>query len=219
MAAFEEWMIGKTVDEITGLKVKERDENHKNVPDVPELTSTVTITVEGYIAAVGEAWDNAVDVENGATVGLGSKTTISSSKDASEDKPAVAQANTTMTATAFDADGNVVGTIIDVVQAKIEVKDGKIVSDKEAEVKTKHELKEDYGMKKVSEIEKEWYEQAEALQEWMVGKTVDEITGLKVKERDENHKAVPDVPELTSTVTMTVEDYLEVVQRAFDNKR
>ncbi len=124
-----------------------------------------------------------------------------------------------MTATAFDADGNVVGTIIDVVQAKIEVKDGKIVSDKEAEVKTKHELKEDYGMKKVSEIEKEWYEQAEALQEWMVGKTVDEITGLKVKERDENHKAVPDVPELTSTVTMTVEDYLEVVQRAFDNKR
>ncbi len=63
MAAFEEWMIGKTVDEITGLKVKERDENHKNVPDVPELTSTVTITVEGYIAAVGEAWDNAVDVE------------------------------------------------------------------------------------------------------------------------------------------------------------
>ncbi len=74
-------------------------------------------------------------------------------------------------------------------------------------------------MKKVSEIEKEWYEQAEALQEWMVGKTVDEITGLKVKERDENHKAVPDVPELTSTVTMTVEDYLEVVQRAFDNKR
>ena len=31
-----------------------------NVPDVPELTSTVTITVESYTEAVAEAWENAV---------------------------------------------------------------------------------------------------------------------------------------------------------------
>jgi hypothetical protein len=59
MAEFEKWMIGKTTSEIKSLKVKERDASHKNVPDVPELTSTVTITVEGYIAAVAEAYTNA----------------------------------------------------------------------------------------------------------------------------------------------------------------
>ncbi len=228
MEAFEEWMVGKTVDEITGLKVTERDENHKAVPDIPELTSSVTISVENYIAAVEEAWNNAVDAQGGDTVGLGVKTSIGSSKDLGVDKEGkevlpLAQADTTMTATAFDKDGKVVKTIIDVAQVKIEFdKDGKVTTDKTAELKTKHELKYDYNMKKTSEkigIGKEWFEQMEAFQDWMVGKTVDEITGLKVTERDENHKAIPDIPELTSSVTMTVEDYLEVVQRAFDNKR
>ncbi|MBC8591204.1 hypothetical protein [Wansuia hejianensis] len=217
MEAFEEWMIGKTADEIKNLKVKERDESHKNVPDVEELTSSVTITVESYIAAVVEAWENAVEVENATKVGLGSMTTVAKSKDAADDEPATVQADTTMSATAFDKDGKVAGTIVDVAQIKIEIKDGKIASDVAAELKTKHELKDEYGMKDVSAkigIGKEWYEQMNAFQDWMKGKTVDEITGLKVKERDESHKSVPDVEELTSSVTITVESYQEVVKRA-----
>lgn len=218
--AFEEWMVGKTIDEITGLKVKEVNESHQNVPDVPELTSSVTITVEGYLAAVEEAWENAIDVSGGEKVGLGVKTGIASSKSLDGDQMPVAQADTYMTATAFDADGKVVGTIIDTAQVKIEFDaDGKVTTDKDAELKTKHELKEDYGMVKASEIGKEWYEQMTAFQEWMVGKTVDEITGLPVKEVNESHQNVPDVPELTSTVTITVEGYLDVIQRASDNAK
>ena len=38
--------------EIKALKVKQRDATHPAVPDVPELTSSVTITVQDYIAAV-----------------------------------------------------------------------------------------------------------------------------------------------------------------------
>ncbi|NLI66659.1 MAG: hypothetical protein GX380_07960, partial [Tissierellia bacterium] len=68
-------------------------------------------------------------------------------------------------------------------------------------------------------IGKEWYEQMEAFQEWMVGKTVEEIVNLPVKERDESHKHVPDVPELTSSVTITVEGYLAVVEEAAANAR
>ncbi len=228
MDAFEEWMIGKTADEIVNVPVKERDESHKNVPDVPELTSTVTITVEGYLAAVEEAWANAVDVEGGATVGLGVKAGIGSSKelgtnDNGEEVLPQTQADVYMSATAFDADGKVVGTVIDTAQVKVAYDaEGKITSDMEAELKTKHELKEDYGMKGVSTsigIGKEWYEQMEAFQEWMVGKTVDEIVNLPVKERDASHLNVPDVPELTSTVTITVEGYLAVVEEAAANAR
>jgi hypothetical protein len=51
-------MVGKSIDEITGLKVKEANPTHLNVPDVPELTSTVTITVESYLAVVQEAFAN-----------------------------------------------------------------------------------------------------------------------------------------------------------------
>ena len=225
MEAFEEWMIGKTVDEIVNLKVKEVNPSHKNVPDVPELTSTVTITVESYIAAVEEAWNNAVDVEGGETVGLGVKAGIGSSKDLGTDANGKevlprAQADVYMAATALDKDGKVVGTIIDTAQVKVDFDaEGKVTSDKEAEGKTKHELKEDYGMKGASAIGKEWYEQMEAFQDWMVGKTIDEITGLPVKEANPSHKNVPDVPELTSSVTITVEGYLAVVEEAVANAR
>ena len=216
--ALEEWMVGKTVDEIKNMKVVERDEAHIAVPDEPDLTSSVTITVESYIDAVAEAWENTVDVENGATVGLGLITSIGNSKDPEDGNGPVARMDTTMTATAFDEEGVVVGTIIDTAQIKVEYDaEGKVISDKDAEIKTKHELKEDYGMKSVSEqmgIGKEWYEQMNALQEWMVGKTVDEIVNMKVVERDEDHPAIPDEPDLTSSVTITVEAYLEVVELA-----
>jgi hypothetical protein len=225
MEAFEDWMIGKTVDEIAGLKVKETNASHQNVPDVAELTSTVTITVESYIAAVKEAWDNAQDVVGADTLGLGVVTSIKSSKDKGVDANnkevlPVAQVDTTMSATAVDADGKVVGVINDVAQVKIAFDaDGKVTTDKEAELKTKKELKGDYGMVGASAIKKEWFEQQEAFEEWMVGKTIDEITGLKVKEANPTHLNVPDVPELTSTVTITVESYIAAVKAAFANKK
>src|SRR5699024_10694140 len=215
--ALEEWMIGKTVEEIAGMESKE--DGDEIVPDEEELTSSVTIVVNDYIEVVSKAWDNAIEIENGSTAGLGSKTILDGTKDGEDNKPAVVAADTTMTATAFDSDGDVAGTIIDVVQIEIEVEDGKIITDKDEEILTKHELEDDYGMKKASDIDKEWYEQAEALQEWMVGKSVSEIVEMDVTEKDESHVAVPDEEELTSSVTITVEDYLEVVQRASDNAK
>ncbi|MEA5094883.1 MAG: FMN-binding protein [Sedimentibacter saalensis] len=218
--AFENWMIGKTMDEITGLKVKARDESHPAVPDVPELTSSVTISVDAYLAAVEEAWTNAQDVAGAEKVGLGVETHIGSSKDKAADVLPLAQADTYMSATALTADGKVAGTIIDNAQVKIKFDEkGVVTSDRAAEYKTKKELGAEYGMVKASAIGKEWFEQMEAFEDWMTGKSIEEITGLTVKQRDDNHKAVPDVPELTSSVTITVEGYQAVVKEAAANAR
>ncbi|MGD9567617.1 MAG: FMN-binding protein [Sedimentibacter sp.] len=218
--AFENWMIGKTVDEITGLKVKARDEAHPAVPDVPELTSSVTISVDAYQEAVEEAWNNAEDVAGAESVGLGVVTHIGSSKDKAADVKPVAQMDTYMTATALDKDGKVAKAIVDVAQVKVNYdENGVVTSDKTVAPQTKKEIKEGYGMIKASSIGKEWFEQMEAFEEWMVGKTVDEINGLKVKVRDEKHTSVPDVPELTSSVTITVEGYQEIVSEAIANAR
>ena len=125
-----------------------------------------------------------------------------------------------MTAVALDKDGKVVKSIVDVAQVKVNYdENGVVTSDKTAEIKTKQELKEGYGMVKASSIGKEWFEQMAAFEEWMIGKTAAEITGLKVKERDASHKAVPDVPELTSSVTITVDGYQSVVAEAIKNAR
>ena len=132
----------------------------------------------------------------------------------------MAQVNTYMTAVAVDKDGKVVKSIVDVAQVKVNFdENGVLTTDLAAEVKTKKELKEGYGMVKASSIGKEWFEQMDAFEDWMIGKTADEITGLKVKERDASHKNVPDVPELTSSVTITVEGYQSVVAEAMANAR
>lgn len=217
MAAFEDWMIGKTVDEVLGLKVVEKDPSHPAVPDVPELTSSVTISVESYQAAVKEAWDNAVDATGVKAVGLGLNASAAKSKEIADDKMA-AQFDIPMAGVGVDQDGKVVVAMLDNAQSRIAFdKDGKFVEAPGADVPTKMDLGADYGMVKASEIGKEWNEQAQAFAEWTVGKTADEISGLQVKERDESHKSVPDVPELTSSVTITVEDYQAVLVEAIAN--
>ena len=45
--------------DIKSLKVKQRDASHPAVPDAPELTSTVTVTIGDYIAVVAESYRNA----------------------------------------------------------------------------------------------------------------------------------------------------------------
>ncbi|MBE3519522.1 MAG: hypothetical protein IMW97_04370 [Firmicutes bacterium] len=226
IAEFEKWMVGKTVQEIKSLKVKQRDAAHPAVPDVPELTSLVTITVQDYIAAVEEAYKNAVDVPKGvASLGLGHVISIDKSRgysvkeDGTEVLP-MAQVNTTMAGVAFDKNGKIVRALIDTAQTKVEYdKTGKVTSDKTVEPKTKKELGDAYGMGKVSSIKKEWYQQIGELEKWMTGKTVDEVKSMKVKQRDAAHPAVPDVPELTSSVTITVQDYIKAVVEAGSNAK
>jgi uncharacterized protein YuzE len=223
--ALGQWMVGKTVNEIKAMKTIEKDASHPAVPDVPELTSAVTISVQDYVAAVAEAYENAIDVTGGVKVGLGQNIATGKSKGLGKDADGkevlpLAQVDTVMAAAAFDKDGKVVGTIIDNAQTKINFDNtGKVTSDKAAEYKTKVELKEEYGMIKASTIGKEWYQQADALGKWMVGKSIDEIKAMKTKAKDEAHPAVPDVAELTSLVTVSVQDYVEAVAEAFANAK
>jgi roadblock/LC7 domain-containing protein len=219
IAELEKWMVGKTVADIKAMKTVKKDDAHPAVPDVAELKSTVSVSVEGYIAAVEEAFKNAVEVKGAEKLGLGHNVTIAKSvglgtKDGKEVLP-LAQVDTVMAVTAFDKDGKVVKAIIDNAQTKINFdKTGKVTSDKTAAPKTKVELKEEYGMLKSSTIKKEWYQQAEALGKWMEGKSVADIKGMKTLNKDASHPAVPDVAELKSTVSISVQDYLAAVEEA-----
>ncbi|MGI6538799.1 MAG: hypothetical protein ACOX22_10960 [Caldicoprobacterales bacterium] len=215
IAELEKWMIGKTIDEIKNLKTKKTDDNHPAVPDVPELTSVVTISVQDYIAAVAEAVDNAIAVENATKVGLGHNVSIAKSKSSEGDNGPVAQVDTVMAATAFTADNKVAGIIIDNAQTRVSFdKNGKITSDLNEELKTKVELGDKYGMKSQSGIGKEWYEQIAELSKWMKGKTMDEVTKMK----NENTNSA-DIPELNSLVTISIQDYIKAIVESFDNAK
>ena len=210
----ENWMMGKTIDEVKGMKIEE------NVSKEEDLLSTVTMKVSGYIAAVEKAAMNAIDVNGAVKVGAGEVISLAKSKAMDGDKGAVAQVDTTIAATALDKDGKVVATKIDVAQTMVKFDvDGKVTNDVKADVQSKKERGEDYGMRKASEIKKEWFEQAEALEAWMVGKTPAEITGMKTYKKDESHVAVPDVEDLKSSVTINVGDYLAAFKEAAEQAR
>lgn len=206
--AFGAWMIGKTVEEVKALELVD------DVTTNEELTATVTIKLGGYISALEEAYANAIEVEGAEKVGLGIVTSIAMSKSMEGETMALAQVDSTIVATALKADGTIAGTVIDTAQTKVAFdKDGKVTNDKAAEVKSKVELGAEYGMAKASGIGKEWFEQAKALADWMVGKTPADVTAMEVAED------VPTSEELTSSVTIEVGGYLAALDKAAKNAR
>jgi uncharacterized protein YcfL len=159
--------------------------------------------------------------DNAATkTGLGHVISIKKSADATAEKAGLAQVDTVMAAATFAEDGKIIAVEIDNAQVKVNFDNsGVVTTDKTVAPQTKVELGDNYGLIKASKIGKEWYQQIDELEAWMVGKTVDEVKALKVKKVDDNHLSVPDVPELNSKVTISVEDYIAAVEEAYANAK
>ncbi len=214
IAALEEWMVGKTVAEIKALSLTE-----EGAPEDVDLAASVTITVTDYISAVEKAYNTAVSVEPGAeSLGLGHKVSIGRSvgytmAGETEILP-LGQVDVVIAAVVFDAEGRVAGALIDTAQTRVNFDiEGQVTSDRTALFPTKKELGDDYGMIKASEIGVEWYEQIAALEEWMVGKTLEEIKAMQLIDD------APDEADLVSLVTITVQDYIYAVDEAYSRAR
>ena len=88
----------------------------------------------------------------------------------------------TAAAVILDESGKIVSCKIDTAQNQLSVANG-ILGDA-PEFLTKAERGDDYNMKGVSGIGKEWYEQAEAFENYVVGKTADEVTSIDTADAD-----------------------------------
>ncbi len=205
-AAFAEFVVGKTVEEVKGIAV-----NEKGAPSDADLASSVTISIGGYVAAIEKAVANAQDLgaKAGDKLGLGIVTNIAKSKNAG-DEDGVAQAYSTYGVVTFDAEGKITSCILEGSQTNVKFsKEGKITSDINGAYKTKTELGADYGMAKVSGIGKEWFEQAAAFAAYAVGKTTEEVKGIAM-----NEKTAPTGDDLTGSVTVSVGDFIAVIEKA-----
>ncbi len=134
--ALSSYVIGKTFDEVKSIAV-----NEEGNPTDEDLASSVTIKIGGFIDAIEKAAANARNL--GAAfndkLGLGIVTTIANSADAGEED-GVAQAYTYYTASTFNGEGVITGSIIDASQTDVNFsKEGKITSDIMDSYKTKNE--------------------------------------------------------------------------------
>lgn len=152
---------------------------------------------------------------NGIKTGLGIITTANKSKDASADADGVAQFDSVIVGVVIGKDGKILDCKIDTAQTKINFSAaGAITTPQDTVFKSKQELGLEYDMKKASGIGKEWYEQADALSAYVIGKTVKEVKAIAV---DESTK--PTDAELAASVTVSIGGYVEAIEKAASNAK
>ncbi|MCR5154360.1 MAG: hypothetical protein K6B75_05880, partial [Lachnospiraceae bacterium] len=178
--AFMEYCIGKTLAEIEGIKVTER-----YLDDSVDLKASVTIKVDELKEVVIRAIKNAAPVKGVTTddtVSIGISTSISKSTNASAEADGLAQAYGTFAVTAVGTNGSITGVVLDAYQSNVNFDTtGTIKTDLAEEVSTKNQLKDAYNMRGASAIGKEWFEQAAAYADFVVGKDKAGIEGIKVE--------------------------------------
>ncbi len=205
-AAFADYVTGKTVAEVKSIAVDEAQH-----PTGSDLTSSVTMSVGGYIDAIEKAVANAKDygASSSDALSLGVITNMGHSKNAGEDV-GLAQAYSTYAAVTKDADGTITSCIIDASQGNVNFDaTGKITTDLSAPVLTKNEIGDGYGMKAASGIGKEWYEQAAAFADYVTGKTATEVTSIAVDE-----EGTPTNADLLASVTVGIGDFKAALAKA-----
>lgn len=133
-------------------------------------------------------------------------------ENAGADTDGYSTANISAVAVTVGDDGVIDACTIDGIKATINFsKEGKLVEVKDSFL-SKNELGEAYGMKAASSVGKEWNEQAEALAQYAVGKTVEELKNGAVDETGMAKDA-----DLAASATMYIGSFVDQIEAAVNN--
>ena len=205
--ALAQFAIGKTVEE---LKSGAIDETGK-APAGTDLATTATIYLGGYVSAIEAAVANAQNLgaQAGDKLKLAVISDISGSKSADAENAGLAQLYTSVAALTMN-EGVITSCMLDAVQAKVEFDaTGTITTDLAAEILTKNQLGENYGMKAWGGAIAEWNEQAASFAAYITEKTPAEVAGIAVDE-----KTAPTEADLVSSVTIKIGTFMDLIAKA-----
>ena len=143
-------------------------------------------------------------------LGLGIVTVTPQATSATDAADGKAQATMTVAAVTLDAAGKILACQLDCADATVAYTgEGKAVANDS--FKTKYEYGKDYNMVAYGKAAKEWFEQADAFETVVVGKTLDEVKAL-VAEGGKGNDAV-----VTAGCTIIVADFVKAVEKACNN--
>ncbi len=199
-AAFAAYCVGKTIEELKNMPL---DESGKPV----DIIASCTLAANEFMAGVEDAVANAVHMgaKKGDVLKLVQYSDMAKSKDATAE--ADGQTQVYAHVGAFTLNGDVItSAYIDAVQANVKFNaQGKITSDITAAVQSKNVIKEGYGMKAISPIGKEWYEQAAGFCAFITGKTLNEAIAIA---------ANPAETDVVASCTIGTEAFLQLIVKA-----
>lgn len=206
VAALADYAVGKTVDELKNGAI-----NESGKAADADLASTATIYLGGYVAGIEAAASNAQNLgaQAGDELRLAIIPSLSSSTSAEAEKAGNAQLDADIAVLTMNGE-TITSCHIDSLQAKVAFDAaGAITTDLTANVQTKNQLGEAYGMKAYAGSAYEWNEQAAAFAAYVTGKTAAEVAGIAV-----NEKTAPTDADLASTVTIAVGGFQALIAKA-----
>lgn len=157
----------------------------------------------------------AVVTEGAVKTGLAVLAGVSESKAAAAEENGEAKYDVTLVAVTVDDGGVIQSCVIDSVGTSVAFDaSGAVASDLSSEILTKNELGENYGMKAYAGAQYEWNEQAAALAQYAVGKTVEELKNGAVDETGYAADA-----DLASTATIYIGGYVAGIEAAVANAK
>ena len=206
VAAFADYITGKTAAEVAGIALTET-----TAPAEADLTASVSIAVGDFMGLIEKAAAIAKSEKVSVKTGYALTTNLSI-ENATAEADGTATTDISLIAVTVTEEGVIESCAIDAIQGKVAFDAKGQLTSETGEVLSKNELGENYGMKAVSPIGKEWNEQAAHIAEYAVGKTVEE---LKTKAIDEAGM-VKDA-DLASGATIYMGSFIWGIEAAVNN--
>jgi len=207
-ANFAAYITGKTAADVAGIAVTETTKP----ADGTDLAASVTISIGGFQTLIEKAAGESSEAPAALKTGLAVIANISGSAAATAEENGKADYDITLAAVTVDGNGVIQSCVIDSVGTSVAFDTAGLPVEFDASkvILTKNELGDNYGMKAYGGAAFEWYEQAAALAEFAVGKTVEEfksgIAGGYASDVD-----------LAATATIYLGGYVAAVEKAVAN--
>ncbi|MBE6927247.1 MAG: hypothetical protein E7467_01940 [Ruminococcaceae bacterium] len=223
--AFESYVEGKTAAEVEAIETQEAN-GHLIAVDSALLDAGCSMQITDFMAAVVAACNDeqGMSFKTAAefTLGVAANTTAADSVAATADEDGTVAMYTDFAA-AVVADGKIIAALTDAIQPKITINAaGEIVET--AFTATKRNLKEAYGMAPVgidndgNGVCLEWFEQAEAFANHVVGMTAAEVEAMETQEAN-GHLIAVDAELLEAGCSIQITGIKAVVAKAATNAR
>ncbi len=216
--AFEDYCVGKTAQEVASLPTRVRTDAEPHPGYVVTTDETLfaqcSIQITSFKSVISKAAAAATPEKGEETYSLGMGVVFS---DNHTDEQAAYDAVVAVVVT--DSEGRIVECRIDDAQNKMSTD----AIDSSKEFRSKKELEFDYNMVKYSEAQYEWFEQVAAFENYVVGKTAEEVEAIETRVRtaDEPHPGyvVAADETLFAQCSIQITEFKEAVVKACNDSK
>ncbi len=176
------------------------------------LLVSVTLLSALMLAGCGKNDGGSKDASEKLNLGLGIVAYIDNINNAEGTKNGQGEAASTAAAVLLDKDGKIVKCTIDSLDFNLGFNSkGECVAINE--FKTKHDMGADYNMVAYGGAKKEWFEQVDAFEKVVTGKTIDEVKALIATEGKGNDDVV------NAGCTIIIADFVSAIEKAVKNAK